>query len=208
MEKDWKKEVQRLLDVATEETAQVLNTVKVFLDENKDKVSKEVVKEKVSEATDAVVAVWKKANDRLNEFANDPKVADKMDEYRVMFKEAYGKVSASVVETYASLKENQEIKEKFNEAGELLKSTAEKLAEKVADVYKEVTSEEKVQEVVGKLKEVTDKGMDVVKEKMNDPKVQETVDRLKDGAKDVAEKATEQLKKLFKKEEAAEDTKE
>ena len=49
---------------------------------------------------------------------------------------------------------------------------------------------------------------DAVKEKMNDPKVQETVDRLKDGAKDVAGKATEQLKKLFKKEEAAEETKE
>lgn len=198
MEKDWKKEVQRLLDVATDETAQVLASVKTFLDENKDKVNKEVVKEKVSEATDAVVAVWKKANERLNEFANDPKVADKMDEYREMFKEAYGKVSASVVETYASLKDNQEIKEKLAEAGEFVKVTAEKVADKVVDVYKEVTSEEKVQEVVGKLKEVTDKGMDVVKEKMNDPKVMDTVDRFKDGVVDVAGKATEQLKKLLK----------
>lgn len=198
MEKDWKKEVQRLLDVATDETAQVLASVKTFLDENKDKVNKEVVKEKVSEATDAVVTVWKKANERLNEFANDPKVADKMDEYRAMFKEAYGKVSASVVETYASLKDNQEIKEKLAEAGEFVKVTAEKVADKVVDVYKEVTSEEKVQEVVGKLKEVTDKGMDVVKEKMNDPKVMDTVDRFKDGVVDVAGKATEQLKKLLK----------
>ena len=194
MEKDWKKEVQRLLDVATEETAHVLTSVKIFLEENKDKVNKEVVKEKVSEATDAVVAVWKKANERLNELANDPKVADKMDEYREMFKEAYAKVSVSVVETYESLKDNQEIKEKLVEAGEFVKATAEKFADKVVDVYKEVATEEKFQEVVGKVKEVTDN----VKEKMNDPKVQETVDRLKDGVVDVAEKATEQLKKLLK----------
>ena len=194
MEKDWKKEVQRLLDVATEETAHVLTSVKIFLEENKDKVNKEVVKEKVSEATDTVVAVWKKANERLNELANDPKVADKMDEYREMFKEAYAKVSVSVVETYESLKDNQEIKEKLVEAGEFVKATAEKFADKVVDVYKEVATEEKFQEVVGKVKEVTDN----VKEKMNDPKVQETVDRLKDGVVDVAEKATEQLRKLLK----------
>ena len=192
---DWKKEVQRLLDTATEETVRLVSNMKHVIEENKDKINADVVKEKVTDASEAVAKVWKSTSERLNEFANDPKVG----EYRAMFKDAYQKASKSIVDAYDSLKDNQELKEKLQDASEFVKETADKLVEKVSDVYKDVVNEEKVQDVVEKLKEVTDKGVEAVKEKMSDPKVQETVGRIKDGANDVAEKATEQLKKLFKK---------
>lgn len=192
---DWKKEVQRLLDNATDETFRLVSNMKHVIEENKDKINVDVVKEKVSDASEAVAKVWKSANDRINELANDPKV----DEYRQMFKDAYQKASKSIVDAYDSLKDNSELKEKLSDASEFVKETAEKLFDRVVDVYKDVVNEEKVQDVVDKIKEVTDKGVEAVKEKMNDPKVQETVDRIKDGANEVAEKASEQLKKLFNK---------
>ena len=192
---DFKKEVQRVLDSATEETLRLVTNMKHVIEENKDKINVDVVKAKVNDVSEAVLKVWKSANDRVNEFANDPKVG----EYRAMFVDAYQKASKSIVDAYDSLKDKQELKEKLTDASEFVKETADKLVEKVTGVYKDVVGEEKVQDVVDKLREVTDKGVEVVKEKMNDPKVQETVDRLKDGAVEVAEKATEQLKKLFNK---------
>ena len=49
-----------------------------MIEENKDKLNVELVKEKVSEASDAVVKVWNQANERINELAKDPKVAEKV----------------------------------------------------------------------------------------------------------------------------------
>ena len=99
---DWKKEVQRLLDNATDETFRLVSNMKHVIEENKDKINVDVVKEKVSDASEAVAKVWKSANDRINELANDPKV----DEYRQMFKDAYQKASKSIVDAYDSLKDN------------------------------------------------------------------------------------------------------
>ena len=137
-EKDWKKDVQRLLDNATDETARLIANMKSVIEENKDKLNVELVKEKVSEAGDAVVKVWNQANERINELAKDPKVAEKVAEYREKVKEGYQKASKAVVDAVDSLKENQELKDKLTDASEFVKETAAKVADKIVDVYKDV----------------------------------------------------------------------
>ena len=145
---DVKKEVQRILDDAMEETEKAIAGAKKFYEENKDKVNVENAKKILNEASDAVGKTWDDSMKKLDEFKNDPEVQEKVEKAKVTITSVYNSSVEKIKETYEAVKSNED----FQDVGNKIKDGAEKSFAAVKKTMDDVASNPKVQETVSDIK--------------------------------------------------------
>ena len=145
---DVKKEVQRILDDAMEETEKAIAGAKKFYEENKDKVNVENAKKILNDASDAVGKTWDDSMKKLDEFKNDPEVQERVEKAKVTITSVYNTSVDKIKETYEAVKSNED----FQDVGNKIRDGAEKSFAAVKKTMDDVASNPKVQETVSDIK--------------------------------------------------------